>query len=175
MVRPFRVKESPVQFECKVNQVIELGNGGGAGNLILCEVVKIHIDDQVVNAKGAIDQQKIDLVARMGGNWYCRAHGEALFEVDKPLTTLGIGVDAIPASIRESKILSANNLGQLGNVAHLPSDEEILEYSKRDEVASLLRDSKHQIDTAHLYAKKLLDQQQVKEAWMVLLSIEKHK
>ena len=175
VVRPFRVKESPVQFECKVNQVIELGNGGGAGNLILCEVVKIHIDDQVVNAKGAIDQQKIDLVARMGGNWYCRAHGEALFEVDKPLTTLGIGVDAIPASIRESKILSANNLGQLGNVAHLPSDEEILEYSKRDEVASLLRDSKHQIDTAHLYAKKLLDQQQVKEAWMVLLSIEKHK
>ncbi len=175
VVRPFRVKESPVQFECKVNQVIELGNGGGAGNLILCEVVKIHIDDQVVNAKGAIDQQKIDLVARMGGNWYCRAHGEALFEVDKPLTTLGIGVDAIPASIRESKILSANNLGQLGNVAHLPSDEEILEYSKRDEVASLLRDSKHQIDAAHSYAKKLLDQQQVKEAWMVLLSIEKHK
>jgi flavin reductase (DIM6/NTAB) family NADH-FMN oxidoreductase RutF len=172
VVRPLRVKESPVQFECKVNQVIELGNSGGAGNLILCEVIKIHIDDEVLNAKGAIDQQKIDLVARMGGNWYCRAHGDALFEVDKPLTTLGIGVDAIPYSIRNSTVLSGNNLGQLGNVEHLPTEEEVHAYIHQEDVARILQEGKNNVEAVHVYAKKLLNEQRVKEAWMILLAIK---
>ena len=99
IVKPFRVKESPVQLECKVNQVIELGQQGGAGNLVICEVVMIHVSEDVLDANKGIDQKKIDLVARMGGNWYCRAHGDALFEIEKPLTTIGIGVDQIPTAI----------------------------------------------------------------------------
>ena len=111
-VKPFRVKESPVQLECKVNQIVELGTGGGAGNLIICEVLWMHVNDSVLNQNGSIDQQKIDLVSRMGGNWYCRAHGEALFEIEKPLTVLGVGVDAIPDFIKNSRFLEPNDLGQ---------------------------------------------------------------
>ncbi|MDI1235487.1 MAG: flavin reductase [bacterium] len=124
LIKPARVKESPVQMECVVKQVMELGEGGGAGNLIICEVVKMHINEDFINEFGAIDQQKIDLVARMGGNWYCRAHGDALFEVAKPLTTIGIGVDALPKHIRLSELLNGNELGMLGSVEHLPSMEE---------------------------------------------------
>jgi len=124
MVKPARVKESPVQMECIVKQVMELGEGGGAGNLIICEVVKMHINEAFINEHGAIDQQKIDLVARMGGSWYCRAHGDALFEVSKPLTTIGIGVDALPAHIRLSEHLNGNELGMLGNLEHLPTEAE---------------------------------------------------
>ena len=124
LVKPARVMESPVQMECVVKQVMELGEGGGAGNLIICEVVKMHINEAFINESGAIDQQKIDLVARMGGNWYCRAHGDALFEVAKPLTTIGIGVDALPAHIRLSELLNGNELGMLGNLEHLPTEAE---------------------------------------------------
>src|ERR1700758_348431 len=162
-VKPFRVAEAPVTMECKVNQVIELGQGGGAGNLVVCEVLLIHIKEEVLDANGKIDQRKIDLVARMGGNWYCRAHGDALFEIEKPITTLGIGVDAIPAEIRNSKILSANNLGQLGNVEHLPTADEVAAYKAAN--------SKHfaSKDELHQYAKTLLDINKVAEAWKVLL------
>jgi flavin reductase (DIM6/NTAB) family NADH-FMN oxidoreductase RutF len=124
LVKPARVAESPVQMECVVKQVMELGEGGGAGNLIICEVVKMHINEAFINESGAIDQTKIDLVARMGGNWYCRAHGDALFEVAKPLTTIGIGVDALPAHIRLSEYLNGNELGMLGNLEHLPTEAE---------------------------------------------------
>jgi len=124
-VKPWRVKESPVQLECKVLEVKELGQSGGAGNLIICEVTCIHIDEAILNAEGDIDQTKIDLVARMGGNWYCRAHGEALFEVQKPLTTIGIGIDALPEHIRNSKRLTGNDLGRLGNLEHFPEPAEI--------------------------------------------------
>lgn len=161
LVKPFRVKESPVQMECKVNEVVELGPHGGAGNLIICELVWMHIDDDVLNEKGAIDQQKIDLVARMGGNWYCRAHGDALFEIEKPLTTLGVGIDSLPEHIRNSKVLTGNNLGQLGNVETLPTGEEIAAYHAGK--PKLSEEEKH---TA---AKKLLEQNKVKEAWMELL------
>ena len=106
VVKPFRVKESPVQLECKVNQVIELGQEGGAGNLVICEVVMIHVNEDVLDANKLIDQHKIDLVARMGGNWYCRAHGDALFEIEKPITTLGIGVDQIPVAIKNITIFT---------------------------------------------------------------------
>lgn len=160
-VKPFRVKESPVQMECKVKEVVELGTEGGAGNLIICEVVWMHINENVLNEKGVIDQQKIDLVARMGGNWYCRAHGNALFELEKPLTTLGIGVDALPDSIRNSHVLSGNNLGQLGNAEALPAAEEIAAYKQLNAPGSE--------EERHKKAKALLEQHKVKEAWMELL------
>ncbi len=126
-IKPWRVKESPVQIECEVIEVKELGELGGAGNLIICKVKCIHIDEAILDANEEIDQTKIDQVARMGGNWYCRAHGEALFEVQKPLTTIGIGIDALPDHIRFSKILTGNHLGQLGNLEHLPTEEKITE------------------------------------------------
>jgi flavin reductase (DIM6/NTAB) family NADH-FMN oxidoreductase RutF len=170
MVKPFRVKESPVQLECKVNDIVELGAQGGAGNLIICEVLWMHIDGKVLDEKGAIDQKKIDLVARMGGNWYCRAHGEALFELEKPLTTLGIGIDQLPAKIRESKILSANNLGQLGNTEQLPSAEEIREYKNTSEIKQILNQNGSSADLLHERAKKLLGENKIKEAWLTLLS-----
>lgn len=126
-VKPWRVKESPVQIECEVIEVKELGDAGAAGNLIICKVKCIHIDETVLDANEEIDQTKIDQVARMGGNWYCRAHGSALFEVQKPLTTIGIGIDSLPEHIRYSKVLTGNHLGRLGNLEHFPKEEKIAE------------------------------------------------
>ncbi|HEY1045173.1 MAG TPA: flavin reductase family protein [Bacteroidia bacterium] len=123
LVKPARVKESPVQMECEVMNVIELSDKGGAGNLIICKVVKMHIDESKLNEAGLVDQTKIDLVARMGGDWYCRAHDSALFELVKPLTNCGIGVDALPEHIRLSHDLSGNDLGKLGNIETLPDSE----------------------------------------------------
>ena len=163
VVKPFRVAESPVQFECKVTEVKELGQAGGAGNLIFCEVVMIHIKDEVLSAAGTIDQQKIDLVSRMGGNWYCRAHGDALFEIEKPITTLGVGVDALPESIRNSKVLTGNNLGQLGNIETLPSADEIAQMKAKG-IATLTEEQ------LHLEIKKLVDVNAVKEAWTLMLA-----
>ena len=114
LVKPARVKEAPISMECKVREVVELGDEGGSGNLIICEILQIHIDDEVLDGEGGIDQRKIDLVGRMGGDYYVRANGDALFTVPKPLSTLGIGVDQIPEDIRNSKILSGNDLGMLG-------------------------------------------------------------
>ncbi len=129
LVKPARVAESPVQMECKVNQLIELGTQGGAGNLIIAEVLKIHVREDLLMENGHIDQTKIDLVARMGDNWYCRANGDALFEIAKPITTLGIGVDALPLHIRNCKDLNGNHLGILGNLESLPTKELINEVS----------------------------------------------
>ncbi len=125
IVKPARVKESPMQLECKVLEVKSLGTQGGAGNLIICEIVKIHIDEKYLNDKGLIDQTTIDLVARMGENWYCRANSTALFELTKPLTTCGIGVDILPIHIRQSTQLTGNDLGILGNIETLPTTQEI--------------------------------------------------
>jgi len=172
-IRPFRVKESPVQLECKVKEVIELGDQGGAGNLIICEVVLIHIQDSILDEKGSIDQRKIDLVARMGGNWYCRAHGDALFEIEKPLTTLGIGVDTLPQDIRSSNVLTGNHLGQLGNVESLPDETEVNEYKLLELSDIFLKhqdNAKELENQLHLHASFLLNQGKVKEAWMTLLS-----
>lgn len=162
LIKPFRVKESPVQFECKVLEVKELGKAGGAGNLVICEIIKIHIDETVLNAENMIDTQKIDLVARMGDNWYCRAIGASLFEVQKPITSIGIGLDQMPANIRNSKILSGNNLGLLGSVERLPTSEEITEFKK-----GLKKFSSE--EECHSYAKALLESNKVTDAWMVLL------
>ncbi|HKK38044.1 MAG TPA: flavin reductase family protein, partial [Cryomorphaceae bacterium] len=128
IVKPPRVKESPVQYECKVNEIVELGKEGGAGNLIICEVVKIHVRQDLINEELQIDQTKIDTVGRMGGNFYTRAHGDSLFEVAKPLRKMGIGVDQIPAEIRNSSILTGNDLGRLGNVEELPNETDVNEY-----------------------------------------------
>ena len=111
-IKPSRVKESPVQMECKVLEVKETGTGAGSGNLIICEVILMHISEDVLTADGKIDQEKIDTVGRMGGHYYCRAHGEALFQQPQPGHNLGIGIDALPASIRNSNVLTGNNLGQ---------------------------------------------------------------
>jgi len=162
LVKPFRVKESPVQLECKVIEVKELGKSGGAGNLVICEIIRIHINQLVLNEDNHIDTKKIDLVARMGDNWYCRASGEALFEVKKPITTLGIGIDQIPQEIRNSNVLTGNNLGLLGSVEEIPSPEEVLEFKKT------LKSFSNK-DEQHHFAKALLDTNKVKEAWMVLL------
>ncbi len=125
LVQPPRVKESPVQFECKVIQVIETGTEGGAGNLVLAEIVKIHINEAVLDENGHIDPIKIDQVARLGGDWYSRAK-MGLFEVEKPLTTMGIGVDSLPKSVQNSSVLTGNDLGRLGNIEIIPNEEQLL-------------------------------------------------
>lgn len=173
LIKPFRVKESPVQFECKVIEVKELGNGGGAGNLVICEVVKIHINENVLNESGAIDQTKIDLVARMGGNYYCRAHGDALFEIVKPLTTLGIGFDNLPTEIKNSSILTGNDLGQLANVENLPDETSVNEYKLIELSDLFMKHEKHPEElqkALHQRAKELLNVGNVDEAWKTLLS-----
>lgn len=173
VVRPFRVKESPVQFECKVNEVVALGDQGGAGNLVICEILKMHITESVLNEAGLIDPHKIDLVARMGGDWYCRANGDALFEVPKPLTTIGIGVDQIPADIRKSEVLTGNDLGMLGNVESIPDETDVNEY-KLIELSDMFQeyaDDMVKLEVAlHQLAHELLLQKRVSEAWKVLLS-----
>lgn len=172
-IQPPRVAESPVQLECRVKEVIELGQEGGAGNLVVCEVVMMHIDDRVLDQNGRIDQQRIDLVGRMGGNWYVRAHGEAMFEVAKPLTTLGIGVDNIPDDIRNSTVLSGNDLGKLGNVESLPNETDVNEF-RLTELADLFvthEDDGAALEAAlHHKAKEYLAQGEINLAWMTLLS-----
>lgn len=174
MVRPFRVKESPMQLECIVKEIIDTGTEGGAGNLIVCEIVNIHVSEDVLNDKGQIDQHKIDLVARLGGDWYVRASGDALFEVAKPLTTMGIGVDALPESIRLSKVLSGNDLGQLGNTEKLPTEEEVTEFIQSgngEEICNEFGFSYGEIGTrSQEIAHKLLEKKRVNDAWKVLLS-----
>lgn len=167
-IKPFRVKESPVQLECKVKEIIALGNEGGAGNLIICEVVKIHIDESILDENGAIDPVKIDLVSRLGGNWYSRANA-GLFEVEKPLATLGIGVDSIPEKIKQSTIFDGNDFGKLGNIESLPSQEEITIFVKENfEIKAVLSAD----DTEKLYqlAKTYLDKNEINTAWKVLLA-----
>jgi flavin reductase (DIM6/NTAB) family NADH-FMN oxidoreductase RutF len=167
-VKPYRVAESPVQLECKVTDIIALGQEGGAGNMIICEVVKFHINEKVLDAKGLIDPEKIDLVARLGGNWYSRAK-EGLFEVEKPLATLGIGVDAIPKFVKESPVFNGNDLGKLGNVEALPTEEEITIFVKQSfEVKSVL--SADDELKKHQLAKEYLNKNEVLTAWKVLLS-----
>jgi flavin reductase (DIM6/NTAB) family NADH-FMN oxidoreductase RutF len=173
VVKPWRVKESPVQMECKVNEVIELGEGGGAGNLIVCEILKMHITESILDENQAIDQKKIDLVARMGGDWYCRADENSMFEIKKPITTRGIGVDEIPKEIVNSKFLTGNDIGQLGGIEALPDETEVNDY-KLIELIDLfvsLEDAPEKLETElHLRAKELLKENKLTEAWKTLLS-----
>jgi flavin reductase (DIM6/NTAB) family NADH-FMN oxidoreductase RutF len=168
VVKPFRVKESPVQFECKVTQIIPLGSEGGAGNLILCEVVRIHISEAVLNENGTIDQHKIDLVSRLGANWYSRSN-QGLFEVPKPLTTLGVGVDAIPEFIKNSPVFDGNDLGMLGNIEALPTTKEVSIFVNQNfSIKAVL--SSDDLEKQHLEAKKYLLENDVLAAWKVLLA-----
>jgi flavin reductase (DIM6/NTAB) family NADH-FMN oxidoreductase RutF len=168
IVKPFRVAESPVQLECKVNNIVALGTEGGAGNLVICEVVKIHIDEAILDEKGNIDQHKIDLVARMGGNWYTRAN-MGMFEVEKPLTTLGIGVDTIPDFIKENSIFNGNDLGKLGNIELIPNEEEIAIFVKENFSVKAVLSSDDELKRFQL-AKDYLDKNEALTAWKVLLA-----
>ena len=172
-VKPPRVAEAPVQLECVIKEVISLGDQKGAGNLILAEIKIIHIKEEILDADGRIDQEKIDLVARLGGDWYCRVTKDNLFKVPKPVRTMGIGVDSIPASIRHSTILTGNNLGQLGNIEVLPTSEEIELVKKDLEIQEILRETMSDPQLrevkVHAKAKALLDQGDVQTAWKVLL------
>lgn len=172
-VKPMRVAESPAQLECKVLQVIETGQEGGAGNLIICEVVCMHVNDEVLDGDGRIDPHKIDLVARMGGDYYCRASGSAVFTVPKPNQNIGIGVDALPENIRLSKVLTGNSLGILGNSTEIPVSGNIV-YD--DRLVQTLREfesnEQGRLSTLHLYAQELLDANEVEKAWQVLLAGE---
>ena len=170
-VKPFRVKESPVQLECIVKQIIETGTEGGAGNLVICEVVMMHINEAILNEKGQIDPHKIDLVARMGADYYCRASGSAVFEVAKPNVALGIGVDALPATIRNSHILTGNNLGQLANVQQQPVIDPAFDDDHLKNIFQYYSITPEEMEKElHSYAKRLLEQQKVSEAWQVLLA-----
>jgi flavin reductase (DIM6/NTAB) family NADH-FMN oxidoreductase RutF len=172
LVKPPRVAESPVSFECKVLEVKELGNQGGAGNLIICEIVMVHIKDKILNEKGKIDQRKIDLVARLGGDWYSTTK-DSLFEIPKPILTKGIGVDALPENIRNSEVLTGNNLGRLGNIENLPTTEEIEEFKNTAEMAEIFlrfkNDEESLIYHLHNYAKELLEIGNTTDALKVLL------
>jgi flavin reductase (DIM6/NTAB) family NADH-FMN oxidoreductase RutF len=173
LVRPMRVQESPVQFECKVLEVKELGDQGGAGNLVICEVVKIHIQERFLDENGSIDQKKINLVARMGGNWYCHANEHAMFEITKPISTIYIGVDSLPEDIRKSNVLTGNDLAQLASVTEIPNETDVNEY-KLLELSDLfinLEDNPAELELQlHQKAKELIAKQQIEEAWKTLLS-----
>ena len=173
VVRPFRVKESPVQFECRVQQVIETGMGPGAGNLVLCEVVRIHVDEGLLDERGKIDQRRIDLVGRMGGNFYCRAHGDALFELAQPSTQIGVGVDALPPEARNSSILTGNDLGQLGTLLQVPDETLVNEYklTELSDIFIALKDRPTELeDSLHRRAQDLLRAGHLEEAWKTLLA-----
>lgn len=173
LVQPMRVAESPVQFECKVIEVKELGTEGGAGNLIICEVVKFHINEAILDENGMIDQHKIDLVSRMGGNWYCRADKQSMFEIQKPITTCGIGFDALPKDILQSTILTGNDLGHLAGIENLPDETAVNEYKLlelSDLFLSLEDDAKALEQALHIRAQQLLRENKLEEAWLSLLS-----
>jgi len=163
-VKPFRVKESPVQFECKILEIKELGNQGGAGNLIICEVVCMHIDENVLDENGSIDQVKLDLVARAGGSFYSRAN-TSFFEIPKPISQKGIGVDQLPLEVRSSHILTGNDLGQLGNVEFLPVQSDVNKFMQDNPQYMASK-----INEKHKFAQEFLQKNDVESAWKVLLS-----
>tara|TARA_R110002012_G_scaffold312248_1_gene522620 strand:+ start:191442 stop:192332 length:891 start_codon:yes stop_codon:yes gene_type:complete len=168
LVKPFRVAESPVQFECKVNEVVQLGTEGGAGNLVICEVVKLHIDEDVLDENGQINQEKLDLVARAGGSYYSRAKS-GFFEIPKPLSTLGIGVDQMPDHVKNSMILTGNELGMLGNVENLPTVEVVQEFLESvSQNYPNIKEANHR--DKHKLAQNYLSFGDLDSAWKILLS-----
>jgi flavin reductase (DIM6/NTAB) family NADH-FMN oxidoreductase RutF len=165
-VKAYRVGESPVQFECKVNQIVPMGDKGGAGNLIICEVVLMHINENVMDENNRIDQHKIDQVARMGGNWYSRAN-MGMFEVPKPLISIGIGVDALPEDVRNSTVFTGNDLGKLGNVEKIPTKAEALEFvNNHIDIKGKIQEVN--LIEIHKFAKQYLDQDDIDIAWNIL-------
>lgn len=177
LIKPNRVKESPVQIECKVVNVIETGTGGGAGNLVICEILKVHFEKNILDDNGFIDTLKLDLVGRMGGNYWCRASGDAIFEVNKPVVKNAIGFDQIPLDIRLSKILTGNDLGQLGMVESLPLADEIEQEKQNREIKNILKSFKNESNELkiqiHQLARKYIEKKQIDKAWRILLAVYK--
>ncbi|HYC29591.1 MAG TPA: flavin reductase family protein [Chitinophagaceae bacterium] len=173
LVKPPMVKESKVKMECRVIEIKSLGEKGGAGNLVLCEVLRMHIDDSILNEKNFIDQRKLHHVARLGGDWYCKVDETNLFIVEKPNVKLGIGIDVLPKHIRNSGVLTGNNLGQLGNVHEMPVIDPSFDDSHLKNIIQYYSINPDEMEKElHTYAKKLLDQGKVHEAWQVLLNME---
>jgi flavin reductase (DIM6/NTAB) family NADH-FMN oxidoreductase RutF len=172
IVRPPRVKESPVQLECKVLEVKSLGTGGGAGNLIIAEIILMHISKRILDDSGKIDQKKLELVARLGGNWYARVNESNIFEVEKPNLKLGIGVDALPEHIRNSNILTGNDLGKLANVDCLPGVNPAFADDRVKQIFQYYNLQPEEMERElHLYAKELLERGEVQRAWQTLLAV----
>jgi len=173
-VKPFRVKESPVQIECKIVDIQETGTEGGAGNLIIAEMVCMHISPDVLTADGQINQHQLDLVGRLGSDWYVRASGAALFEVPKPAKNLGIGFNHLPEHIKLSKVLSGNNLGQLANCEQLPDVDSIAIFQRmHKELGNIVAQDISKIEKRELLqrlAHQLLEEGKAQDAWKVLLS-----
>lgn len=173
-IRPPRVAESPAAYECVVRQIVATGEQPGAGHLVICEVVMAHLHDTIFNEKGAVDPHRVDLIGRLGGDWYARAHGPALFEVGRPKT--GVGVDQIPVAIRHSAILTGNDLGKLGSAEALPSPADVRAYRASGVLDTLFDEARHGCqylpDLLHLRAKQLLSENNIREAWLTLLSSE---
>ena len=172
LVRPFRVAESPIQLECKVSNIVRLGTEGGAGNLVICEVLKLHIKQDILNEDGRVNQEKLDLVARAGGSYYSRAK-DGFFEIPKPLSSLGIGVDKLPETVRKSRVLTGNDLGILGNLATFPSSEDVDIYMKNSEEFRNLPQVDNLGEFMHKKAKQLIEKGQKEEALLMLLANEK--
>ena len=171
LVKPPMVKESKIKLECKVLEVKPLGTEGGAGNLVICEVLCMHIDESILDADNKIDQTKLHHVARLGGDWYAKIDETNLFKVAKPNTQLGIGVDALPDSIRKSTILTGNNLGQLANVHEMPFVDPAFHDDRLKNIIQYFSINPDDMDKElHSYAKELLDAGKVNEAWQVLLA-----
>jgi flavin reductase (DIM6/NTAB) family NADH-FMN oxidoreductase RutF len=168
-VQPYRVAESPAQFECKVIDIVETGDQGGAGNLVICEIIRMHIDDEILGENNLIDVRKTDFVGRMGGDYYVRANGDAVFEVEKPSSPIGFSIDGLPDEIKFSKILSGNDLGRLGNLKSYPSSEEIQSFSESEfysELPAMI--TKNRVKLEH-FASELIEKGEVKKALMLLL------
>lgn len=171
LVAPPRVLESPMQLECKITEVKALGSGPGAGNLIFAEVIRIHLREDILDEKGHIDQAKIDLVARLGANWYCRVTKDNLFEVEKPLRTMGIGVDSLPMEVRSSTVLTGNDLGRLGNMEQLPSETELREVAALPEILAIFNaglDAESCREQLHLYAQACIKDNELQKALAIL-------
>lgn len=172
LVRPPRVKESKINIECRVLEVKPLGQEGGAGNLVICEALCMHIDDAILDEKGMIDQRRIHHIARLGGDWYCRVDEHNLFQVEKPNTQLGIGIDALPDPIRNSAILSGNDLGQLANVHEMPVVDPAFEDDRLKNIFQYYSVSPEEMEKElHTYARQLLKEGKVAAAWQVLLAL----
>jgi flavin reductase (DIM6/NTAB) family NADH-FMN oxidoreductase RutF len=166
MVKPPRVVEAPVSFECKVIQIIPTGNQGGAGNLVICEVLCMHIDETILDDEGRIDPFKLDAVARLGGDYYCRVQGDSIFKVPKPLEKIGIGVDQLPERIRLSKVLTGNDLGLLANVERIPDASTSNLLDKDDDVKIAISKGEAGL---HQLAHEYLEKGNLEQAWQVLL------
>jgi flavin reductase (DIM6/NTAB) family NADH-FMN oxidoreductase RutF len=172
LVRPPMVKESKVKIECRVIDTRPLGDQGGSGNLVICEALRMHIDPAILDEKHHIDQRRLHLVARLGGDWYCRTDSQNMFQVEKPNTRLGIGLDALPAPIRESRILSGNHLGQLANVHELPVVDPAFHDLRLQQIFQYYAINPEEMEKElHHYAVELLDAGKAKEAWQVLLAL----